>query len=425
MECTYVFEHPHQNTGIQRVVKNILKNAPKNQSIPIVILDNQIFELKDLSCLYRFKFWDQVKNKVENPKRKIRAKVAEPWASMIIWILKKIFPIYRLCRFFVSYIRSLFKKPTLATQAMVPLEPKDGDTLLLLDSSWHSDFLGCIKDLKDRHNLTVISVIYDLIPLTHSQFCSSELVPIFTHWLNWVSMHSHGFIGISRAVKDEIQSYVKTQNRSSPLPWFDFFYLGSDMSACSQKGNLPGSGPFYLMVGTIEPRKNQFFAIEAFEGIWAQGVDLQLWIVGRIGWLCGDQLAKIRNHPQYKKNLFLFDHFSDSELDEAYKNARALIMPSVTEGFGLPIVEALSRGCPVMASDIPIFREIGGDHLAYFDLDSPQSLSQLVQKYETSGTFPAQKPIKDWSWISWEEATRNIFAILGRRGLVSTLSSDN
>ena len=91
-------------------------------------------------------------------------------------------------------------------------------------------------------------------------------------------------------------------------------------------------------------------------------------------------------------------------LEFAYSNARALVFPSHAEGFGLPLVEAMQRGLPVMASDIPVFREVGQDFMAYFDLHDPGSLVERVKAFELSGQFPAARAVEHWQWIDWAAA---------------------
>ena len=162
------------------------------------------------------------------------------------------------------------------------------------------------------------------------------------------------------------------------------------------------------MVSTIEPRKNHGYLLDAFERAWAAGSRARLCIAGRIGWKCEALLARVRAHPQLNKQLFMFNDLSDTSLEHAYSNASVLVFPSHVEGFGLPLVEAMQRGLPAMGSDIAVFREIGGEFMAYFDLNTPQSLADLVGNFERSGLFPASRDVKDWRWIGWREASAQL-----------------
>jgi alpha-1,2-rhamnosyltransferase len=162
------------------------------------------------------------------------------------------------------------------------------------------------------------------------------------------------------------------------------------------------------MVSTIEPRKNHAYLLDAFERAWAAGSTARLCIAGRVGWKCEALLARVRNHPELNTRLFMFNDLSDTSLEHAYAHASALVFPSFVEGFGLPLVEAMQRGLPAMGSDIAVFREIGGEFMAYFDLRDPQSLADLIIGFQRSGQFPAARDVADWQWIGWREASQQL-----------------
>lgn len=98
------------------------------------------------------------------------------------------------------------------------------------------------------------------------------------------------------------------------------------------------------------------------------------------------------------------DDVSDTELDYCYARARALLFSSVVEGFGLPIIEALQKRLPVFASDIPVFHEVGGEYVTYFDLSDPNSLAELLLANETEGACTARS-LADFSWPDWSQST--------------------
>ncbi len=160
-------------------------------------------------------------------------------------------------------------------------------------------------------------------------------------------------------------------------------------AAGNQAAENSGAGRPYLTVGTIEPRKNHVLLVDAFERIWQRHSDARLLIVGRVGWLCESLVQRIRRHPQYQRSLFMFNDLSDSELEFCYQHAKAFLFPSHAEGFGLPVVEALQHGLPVLASDIPIHREVGQDFCTYFNRETPDELVRLISDIEQTGQFPA------------------------------------
>lgn len=163
-----------------------------------------------------------------------------------------------------------------------------------------------------------------------------------------------------------------------------------------------------MAVSTIEPRKNHSYLLDAFELLWAQQSPVRLCIIGRVGWKCDDLIKRIEGHPEFGRRLFMFNQLDDAGLEYAYARAKALVSCSHDEGFGLPLVEAMQRGLPVMGSDIPVFHEVGGEYMAYFDLQAPQSLADVVTRFEESGEFPAVGQLSDWQWTGWAGACRQL-----------------
>ncbi len=298
-----------------------------------------------------------------------------------------------------------------------PITPAPGDVLILLDSSWHADFFPLAERLK-REGVGIVSVIYDLIPLTHPQFCDEGLVRVFDKWFDWVANTADGFMAISGTISSQVEAEVSRRLGcvEAAKRWHGHFHLGSELDQLDLAARLSpelevlfhSTAPVYLMVSTIEPRKNHAYLLDAFELLWARGSNERLCIIGRIGWKCDGLVQRIKAHPEWNKRLFMFNQINDKSLEFAYANARALVFPSYVEGFGLPLVEAMQRGLPVMASDIPVFREIGGEFMAYFDLDDPQTLADRVTQFESSNEFPASRPVADWQWIGWREASQQL-----------------
>ena len=292
------------------------------------------------------------------------------------------------------------------------LECQPDDVLVLLDSSWHADFFPVAERLKSE-GIRIVSVIYDLIPLTHPQFCDEGLVRVFEHWFDWVTRTADGFIAISKTIIEQVQHEVQWRlgQEAATQRWFDYFHLGSDLDQANphmvvrqEVKQMFRQRPVYLMVSTIEPRKNHKYLLDAFEQLWSQGQNVGLCFIGKVGWKTEQLIERIRQHPQLSKHLFMWNDLSDRELEYCYMNARSLVFPSYVEGFGLPLVEAMQRGLPAMASDIPVFREIGGDAMAYFGLSDPSTLANLVKQFESTGSFPAKGDLAKWKWLSWKDS---------------------
>jgi alpha-1,2-rhamnosyltransferase len=430
VECTYVFEHPSANSGIQRVVRNVIQQLPGAdetvECIPVVMINGRLYEVKSLAPLKSTKL----------DLMGLRVKL-EQWANTF-WLrhraVERRWPfnrshftrrvLYVGCRLTAFACLSLpmrllerVLKGQQIPERCVPLAHRAGDQLVLLDSSWHANFFPLAEQLK-REGVGIISVIYDLIPLTHPQFCDAGLVKVFNDWFDWIARTADGYVAISTTIRDQVREEMLCRIGTQQVGqrWFDYFYLGSelDLSEADAKVDrglldmFQTTDPVFLMVSTIEPRKNHAYLLEAFELAWATGSKARLCIVGKIGWKCDALIERIRQHPELNRRLFMYNSLSDKSLEHAYSHATALVFPSHVEGFGLPLVEAMQRKLPAMASDIPVFREIGGDYMAYFDLANPQSLSDLVTGMDRTGEFPAALGLEQWRWLSWREASAQL-----------------
>ncbi|WP_416311784.1 glycosyltransferase family 4 protein [Pseudomonas sp. W03] len=430
VECTYVFEHPHVNSGIQRVVRNVIGHLESVHSdvdcIPVVFFRGRMHRVLHLAPLSteELPWHSRMKIALEQLRNQYwmwHARLERRWpmsrwhnARRAFYVLAKLasLSITLPLRFAMFSSRN-----HVVPERMEPLEVQPGDQLLLLDSSWHADFFPVAERLKAQ-GVGLVSVIYDLIPCTHPQFCDAGLVKVFDRWFDWIAEKADGFICISTTIRDEVRAEIVRRRGEEVAQglWFEHFYLGSeldlvrDTSALDRKlTNMFDEGdPVYLMVSTIEPRKNHAYLLDAFERLWAEGSRARLCIIGRIGWKCDALIERIQNHPQLNQRLFMFNKLNDRGLEYAYAHARALVFPSFVEGFGLPLVEAMQRRLPVMASDIPVFREVGGDFVAYFELERPESLASLVQEFETSDRFPATRSVRDWRWLSWRDASQQL-----------------
>lgn len=436
IECTYVFEHPEDNSGIQRVVRNVIQRLPAAddniECIPVVMIDGSLREVKRLAP---FK-----PPKVDLKSWRVKL---EQWAN-VFWLrhrnIERRWPfnrshftrrlLYVGCRLtaFACYSlpmrlldREIERNPI--PERCVPLAHRAGDQLVLLDSSWHANFFPLAEQLK-RDGVGIVSVIYDLIPLTHPQFCDAGLVKVFNDWFDWIARTADGYVAISTTIRDQVREEMQRRIGAHQVGqrWFDYFHLGAELDL-SEADTTVDRGlqrlfktpePVFLMVSTIEPRKNHAYLLDAFERAWAGGSKARLCIIGKIGWKCEALIDRIQQHAELNRHLFMYNELSDKSLEYAYSHATALVFPSHVEGFGLPLVEAMQRGLPAMGSDIPVFHEIGGDYMAYFDLTNPQSLTDLVTGMERSAIFPAPLDLEHWHWLTWRDASAQLVERIAR-----------
>ena len=217
-----------------------------------------------------------------------------------------------------------------------------------------------------RHRLRAVYLVHDLIPLTHPQFCRDGEAEKHGRRMENVLASAEGLIGNSQATLDEMTEFA--QARGFSMPPSTVAWISSDAATVRAKPlTLPR--PHFITVGTIEGRKNPLLLLDVWRKLVADLGDEApvLLIVGQRGWQAGsvfEQLDRLGELDSHVRELPACD---DEELAGWIAGARALLMPSFAEGFGLPIVEALRLGTPVIASNLPALREIGRGIPTYAD----------------------------------------------------------
>ncbi|HIE37494.1 MAG TPA: glycosyltransferase family 1 protein [Anaerolineales bacterium] len=147
------------------------------------------------------------------------------------------------------------------------------------------------------------------------------------------------------------------------------------VAAVRARYNLPDR--YLLFVGTIEPRKNLARLLAAFEAVYAEGLTDGLVIVGKRGWLYEGFFARLETSPA-RRAVLLPGYVPDDDLPAIYAGAQALVLPSLYEGFGLPVLEAMACGTPVAASNRSSIPEVGGEAALYFDPTDTDEIFETI-----------------------------------------------
>jgi glycosyltransferase involved in cell wall biosynthesis len=291
----------------------------------------------------------------------------------------------------------------------VNMQPKPGD-VLFMPAYWHDTPPGYYSRLKAR-GLRICPMLHDVLPITHAKFYNSPWRETFRdyvfHTLTQVADHVHY---ISNVTRNEFERLADARGLSKPTGTVihhghDFTQqsVGRRLSPAVQ-GITHSSTPFFLMVGSIEPKKNHVAVLETFEKLWSKKIPARLVIVGRLGWKEGVIRSKLVSSPYLHSELLWLSTVSDNELSHLYRESNGLIQASAVEGFGLPILEALALGVPVLANDIPVFREVGGSSAQYFEMGNKESLERLIESCLTSRqTRDSEK------WPSWAARAEELY----------------
>ena len=306
------------------------------------------------------------------------------------------------------------------------VQPRAGDILLGLD--WVADALPANTVLLDAwrvRGVRMLFVVYDLLPVRMPQWFPDGITSMHARWLQCIGRYADGLLCISQYVADDVRRWFDEHPplRRGELP-LGYFYPGNDPASTRPSTGLPAdaaqvlarlrASPSFLMVGTIEPRKGHALVLDAFERLWADGAEARLVVVGRQGWMSDALATRMRSHAQAGNGLIWLEQASDEYLELIYDNAWALVAASEAEGFGLPLVEAVRRGLPVVARDIPVFREVSSSFASYFDGRDVNNLVEALQGAMTRGRI-TQEPVTG-AVLSWQDTTRRLWDMLSEDG---------
>jgi len=282
-----------------------------------------------------------------------------------------------------------------------PIAFAPGDWLVLADESWNYDAWEGVR-LARAAGARAVLVLYDLIPLRQPQYCARLFTLAFDKWLREMTACCDLVLCISHATELDYLAYCCEQGLTPPQT--SHFRLGCDVPTAGRTEVRPPvrrmfgeAGPCFAAIGTIEPRKNYQVLLEVFERLWARNVDARLLIAGRPHPACHRLLSRMQQHTQQGRLLLTVQDATDSEINFIYANVRALLFPSLAEGFGLPLVEARTLGCAVIASDLPVLREFADGGVDFFAPNSADELEMRILAHLQSGRASAP-PMKPFTW---------------------------
>jgi alpha-1,2-rhamnosyltransferase len=259
---------------------------------------------------------------------------------------------------------------------------------------WNLRFIKKYKNLGNAF----IPLIYDISFITNPEYYDKYVYKLFNRNFNSIIPNSIGIITISRSEKRIIEEYL---NQKKVKKTVEYFYLGFNINTKTksyEKFDIKSEN-YFLMVGTLDPHKNHDFVIKAFEILWNNGFKDDLILVGAPGWN-SKTLNRINYSPFLNKKLFYFGYVTDSKLNYLYKNAKALIFASNREGFGLPLVEAISQGINVIASDIDVFKEVGKDCVIYFKQNNIEDFMKKIKTFQKKEELHCQ----NLTILNWEQS---------------------
>ncbi|MEO1104215.1 MAG: glycosyltransferase family 1 protein, partial [Pseudomonadota bacterium] len=219
------------------------------------------------------------------------------------------------------------------------------------------------EQLKEA-GVKLVVMTYDTIPLDFPEFVRPKAAALCADRVKTMARLADGIVAISHYSATRLKPLLQPYR-----PPITTAHLGVDLPAASVPLSALCDTPFFLVTSTIEARKNHHLLLN----VWRRMVDEmgektpKLILAGKRGWEAQAALAMLDRAAELRPHVYEAGAVPDEVLDLLRRRARAVLMPSFVEGFGLPVTEALSVDTPVIASDIPVFREIAGEACEFID----------------------------------------------------------
>ena len=298
------------------------------------------------------------------------------------------------------------------------IEPRAGD-ILFCAGYWHETDPALYRKLAER-GCAIVFLIHDVLPVTLPQFYPYPWNAQFkARLLEGIDLAS-AVLCVSAVTRDGVLDIVASTgtrrkvsvayNGYQPL---DHGRASKSATVNPQLASALGKTPApFIMVSTIEPKKGQARIIDFFEQRWRSGYRRGLVLIGVPGWMSVDIVRKIRRSEYFGGLLRWFDNLDDANLDYAYRHCHALIVASIAEGFGLPMIEGAMAGKPVLANRSVIAEEILGDYPLYFD-QSDASLSEALDRIEDAAVYRSRcERLKRFDWPAWRHTVPSVLDAL-------------
>ena len=273
-------------------------------------------------------------------------------------------------------------------------------------------------DMHQQSHGARVATIHDLMPLDYPDQYLAAYVALFRRTVSRIARDADALIAVSQYTKDSIVERLGVapdrivvvhhgvDDRFRPAP-------AAQVSAIRRKLGL--RGPYILFVGTAEPRKNLLHLVDAFALLCRRRPgDLELVLAGKAAWGSASLQARI-TALGLGARIHLPGHIAGSDLPALYSGAAVFVLPSLAEGFGMPILEAMACGVPVVASNTTALPEVYGDAALGFDPTSSEAIALALERVLDDPTLRAglvMRGLKRAACFTWEKAARKTLGAL-------------
>ena len=300
-----------------------------------------------------------------------------------------------------------------------------GDVLFSAGFSWTHLNIHTINQLKCEHRFRYVFFCYDIIPLMFPEFYAAHDVGRFRAHFHAALPISDLTIFSAKKIEADVQNYCRTHDLA--LAATAVVPLGANAIPISM---VPAALPsnlrrdrYALFVSTIEPRKGHAMLYRVWRRLLADGIpqshEFKMVFIGRKGWMVDALLAQIAADTSARGNLLIMSQVSDNLLSTLYENAAFCVYPSIYEGYGLPVVEAFSRGKAVISSNGGALAEVADGFSPCLDPTDEEAWYMTLKEWITNpdARVPYEAAIRNrFRTVTWPESAAEVFRIVAAGG---------
>lgn len=297
-----------------------------------------------------------------------------------------------------------------------------GDALISIGLDWDHLFYKDFYTLRTELGVKIITCCYDLIPVLYPQYCVADVANLFASYFIELADGSDEILCISQQSQRDLNNLL---NRTGArLVRTSVFELGDNVPSSqddiSDEVHRLANERFILFVSSIERRKNHEVIYRAYHLLCQEGKSDELpkmVFVGMPGWGVSELLKDIELDPCVKGKIQILNHVNDAELRKLYDATLFCVFPSLYEGWGLPVGEALALGKPVLCSNRGSLPEVGGDFAVYIEPWDPAAWAQQIYRLSTDNDYRCElskKILSGYKKRTWENAALQVKSVIDR-----------
>jgi glycosyltransferase involved in cell wall biosynthesis len=314
------------------------------------------------------------------------------------------------------------RRTVLAFEAIAgaPIAATEKQVLLCPGSDWNDSAVSQAAHVKASAGTKIAQICYDTVPLLHPGFYPPGIGEQFRLGFHRMAALVDVMLVTAKQVADDVRSYCAASGL--PAPRLAVFPLGADPVPAVAETALPAgleAGRYAMLVGTIEPRKGHRLLFDVWKHLLAEGVPqrtgFKLVFLGRKGWLVDDLVTEIEADASFGDSLLILSGVSDRDLAVLYHNAAFTALPSLYEGYGLPVVESFRHGKAVLASTGGALKEVVGAFSPCLDPRDEAAWLDAMRRWidEPASRAPYEAALRErFRHPTWPEAAAAFFAAL-------------